>query len=87
MLSHTHLNMDINLIAIGNQTRNIINKMWVYKSDPLQNPVTKTYIKSGRGILKNCLSLLKTYQHSFPLVTNESLLFCFSFPGITYFRG
>lgn len=61
--------------------------MWFYKSDPLQNPVTKTYTKSGRGILKNCLYLLKTYSCSFPLVTNESLLYCFSFPGITDFGG
>lgn len=75
-LTQTHLNTDINVISIGNQTENATGKMWCYKSDLLQNPVAKTYIKRGRGILKNWLYLLKISQCSFRLATNESLLYC-----------
>lgn len=52
-LSHRHLNMAINLIFIGNQTRKITNNFFFfYNSDPLWNPVTKIYINSWRGIFR-----------------------------------
>lgn len=40
--------------------------MWFYKSDSLQNPVAKTYIKSGGGIFKIAYidwKLINTYFH------------------------
>lgn len=46
--------MDINLFSTINLARNLIN-MCVCKSDPLRNPMTLTYVKSGRQILKHCL--------------------------------